>query len=91
MRQRIPRPALEQYVSTIESRFIELSVVPLLPELVPDFWLDPFLMAPTKGALQAARDVEEAAVAVYPRLPKNSLQILEKAWSFLRVPEGVVQ
>jgi hypothetical protein len=88
---RIQRPALEQYVSTIESRYLGLGVLPLLPELVPDFWLDPFLVAPTKAALVSVRRLEETVAKSYPLLPQKNLALLEEVWSFIRLPEGVVQ
>ena len=85
---RVPRPWLEQYLSTINSRFIDLSVTPLLPELVPDFWLNRFYSA-DQSIAGKAEQIESEAVAEYPRLRPNSLNFLEKAWAFLKLPEGV--
>jgi hypothetical protein len=85
----VPRPALNQYLSTLEARFVRLSTVPLMPEIVPGFWSNPLAEIPSEQVLQAVARIEATASEAYPNVPEHPLAVLEDAWNHLQLPHGV--
>ncbi|MBE3037455.1 MAG: hypothetical protein IMZ62_01385 [Chloroflexi bacterium] len=84
----IPKPALEQFMCMIESRFLRLYTTPLMPESVVDFWTNPVLPSPARQVQDSISTLLAWTGKAYPKLPDDPLALLESVWSRIDLPLG---
>jgi hypothetical protein len=83
---------LDQLITTVESRFMDRSAVPLFPEMVMDLWAHPTRITPREAYFRSIDELVPRLNRSYPRLPDtvNSWGMLESFWGFGDWSEGVL-
>jgi hypothetical protein len=83
---------LRQLVAAIESRFVDQSITPLLPETCIELWLEPTRRAPSEECMKRIDHLLDRLDRSYPHLPDpgNSWSLLQETWGFLEWAKGVI-
>jgi len=83
---------LNQLIATVESRFIDQSVVPLFPESVIELWHRPEMSAPSEGCIRSIDILAGLLARDYPALPDPATPWITLAtfWGFADWLEGAV-
>src|SRR5262249_28412652 len=78
---------LEQLIGAVRVRFLGENVIPILPEVAIEFWLQPTAVAPSERCLKLVDALMDRLSRAYPQIPEsaNSLAMLLEFWSFAEI------
>jgi hypothetical protein len=88
----VTRPVLLQLVNAVRSRFVDQSIVPLLPELCVELWLDPTRRSNSEKCVKAIAGLLASLQNSYPRLPAadSYFRLVAEAWDFADWSRGII-
>jgi hypothetical protein len=79
LQMKIISTVIDQMILTVESKFLDQFIIPMLPEAVIGLWLNPTMPAPSKDHFEHADRLMQHLTQSYPGLPNPA-----SPWSDLR-------